>query len=349
MAFEISAVRSGVAGYLSLGGKQMACSHLSVTKTGQRRGDTFSATIPISEQASVSFLTSQDGIDAGAIISIGGETKTLLSGSVDEITFDWINLSASVSGRDKSSELTQTRRSQKYSNMTAADIVKDIAKEHGLEAQIDGESGAKDVSKKYDNDTTHLVLNRTDFETISQLAEQEGVSWYVEGNTLHFGAANKDVRTYTVNYSPPTKGYIRSNAAGLTTARNFVAGRTVKATVKSWHHKDKALYSHTAKSPGTGGTLEYEMNLPGMTLEQVEKRAETAVDEAILHELAISVEMPGDLAIDPSMKLQLTGTGTIFDQSYVIQEITWEFESGESGFFSMHITGESPSEGRAAE
>ncbi|MGH6821944.1 MAG: phage late control D family protein [Methylocella sp.] len=317
-----------------------------MTKTGRRRGDTFSATIPIDASLPASFWASQDGLDAAAILSAGGETKSLVSGAVDEISIDWINFSVSVSGRDKSADLTQTRRNKKYANKTAADIVKDIAQAHGLDAMVP--SGGNDVSKKFDIDTTHLILNRTDFETISQLAEREGVRWFVDGNTLYFGAAASG-GVYEVHYRPPQGGYMASNAMSLTTSRNVLAAKTIEATVKSWHHKDKKLYEHTAKATGKGGSLAYEFHHPGMNQQQIEKIAKSAVNEAIHHEMTIEVEMPGDLAIDPTMKLQLAGTGTEFDQAYDIHEITWEYQSGENGFFSMSITGKSPSQGREAE
>jgi hypothetical protein len=249
MAFETSEVRRSVAGFLSVGGQNMPCSHLTVTKTGKRRGDTFHAEIPIDASAGFaeSFWASQTSIQATAIFSVGGQQQAMITGSVDELSIDWINRSVQVSGRDMSSVLTESRVNKKYANQTSAQIVQDLAQMSGLQAQVSSSMG-DDVSKKYDIDTVHLLLNRTPFEAISILAEREGVRWFVDGNTLYFGTSQSG-GTYPIEYQPPQSGYVTANTMRLTTRRNLVAAKAVESTAKSWHHKDKKLYQHTAKVP----------------------------------------------------------------------------------------------------
>jgi prophage tail gpP-like protein len=249
VAFETSAVRQNVAGFLSVGGQNMACTHLSVTKTGKRRGDTFHATIPIDAQAGFSeaFWASQTSIEATAIFSVNGQSKAMVTGNIDEVIIGWISRAVEVSGRDKSSVLTESRVNKKYANQTSAQIVQDLAQMSGLQAQVSSSKG-DDVSKKYDVDTVHLILNRTPFEAISVLAEREGVRWFVDGNTLYFGA-QQGGGSYQIEYQPPQGGYVAANAVKLITKRNLVAAKAVESTAKSWHHKDKKLYQHTAKVP----------------------------------------------------------------------------------------------------
>jgi hypothetical protein len=252
MAFEASEVRQAVAGFLSIGGQNMPCTHLSVTKTGKRRGDTFSATIAIDASAGFSeaFWASQTSVEATAIFFAGGQSQSMVTGNVDEISIDWINRSVQVSGRDKSSTLTESRVNKKYANQTSAQIVQDLAQMSGLQAQVSS-SGGDDVSKKYDIDVVHLILNRTPFEAISILAEREGVRWFVDGNTLYFGAQQSG-GAYPIEYQPPQGGYVTSNTMRLVTKRNLVAAKDVESTAKSWHHKDKKLYQHTSKAPKSG-------------------------------------------------------------------------------------------------
>jgi phage protein D len=356
MAFETSGVRQSVSGFLSVNGQNMLCTHLSVTKTGKRRGDTFSATIPIDASAGFSeaFWASQTSIEATAIFSAGGQQQPMVAGNVDEISIDWLNRSVHVSGRDKSSKLTESRVNKKYTNQKSSDIVKDLAQMSGLQAQVSSSGGGDDVSKKYDIDTVHLILNRTPFEAISILAEREGVRWFVDGNTLYFGAQQSG-GAYPIEYQPPQSGYITSNTTTLTTRRNLVAARDVESTVKSWHHKDKKLYQYTAKAPAAQGAhasqkrlLGYEMHYPGMNQQQVETLAKTRANETIRHEMGIEVRMPGDLSLDVTQQIALSGTGTLFDQNYDIDELSFYFESGEEGSFSMEITGKAASQGRSA-
>ena len=288
---------------------------------------------------------------AAAIFSAGGQQQSMLSGTADEISIDWINRSVQVSGRDNSSMLTQSRVNDQYVNKTSADIVMDIAKNAGLQAQISSSKG-DDVSKKYDIDTVHMILNRTPFEAISVLAEREGVRWFVDGMTLYFGPPQSG-GTYQIEYQGPQNGYMTANAMTLTTKRNLVAAQPVESTAKSWHQKDKMLYEHTAKAAGAHGgqkaLLGYQMHYPGMDQQEVETLAKTRANETIRHEMCVEITMPGDLSLDVTQQIQLTGTGTIFDQAYDIDELTFTFESGEEGFLSMDIVGKSALEGRSVE
>jgi phage protein D len=349
MAFETSSVRQAVAGFLSIAGQSIPCASLSVTKTGKRRGDTFSATIPIDASGGFSegFWASQTSVEAEAIFSAGGQAKSMVTGNVDEISIDWIDRAVHVSGRDKSSLLTESRVNKEYVNQTSAQIVQDLAKQSGLQAQVSSAKG-DDVSKKYDIDTVHLILNRTPFEAVSILAEREGLRWFVDGNTLYFGAAASG-GAYPIEYQPPQSGYMSANAMRLTTKRNLVAAKTVSSTAKSWHQKDKKLYEFTAMASGQGGMLNFQMHYPGMNQQEVETLAKTRADETIRHEMCIEIQMPGDLSLNVTQQIQLSGTGTLFDQNYDIDELTFEYQSGEEGFLSMSITGKAPSQGRSAE
>lgn len=101
-------------------------------------------------------------------------------------------------------------------------------------------------------------------------------------------------------------------------------------------------------SDSASNQLKYEMHYPGMNQQEVETLAKTRADETIRHEMCIELEMPGDLSLDVTQQIQLSGTGTAFDQAYDIDELTFNYESGEDGYFSMSITGKSASQGRSA-
>lgn len=89
------------------------------------------------------------------------------------------------------------------------------------------------------------------------------------------------------------------------------------------------------------------MHYPGMNQQEVETLAKTRANETIRHEMCVEIEMPGDLSLDVTQQIQLSGTGTAFDQTYDIDELTFDYESGEEGFFTMMITGKSASQGRS--
>lgn len=85
--------------------------------------------------------------------------------------------------------------------------------------------------------------------------------------------------------------------------------------------------------------LFYEEHFPGMTQEQIEAVSKSRLSDYKRHELAIEVDLPGDLSVDKKGKLQLQGTGSIFDTTYDIDSIEFDYQAGENGNFSMSIWG----------
>ena len=105
----------------------------------------------------------------------------------------------------------------------------------------------------------------------------------------------------------------------------------------------------TPTPPSRPDSLKYEMHYPGMNQQEVETLAKTRANETIRHEMCIELTMPGDLSLDVTQQVQLSGTGTAFDQTYDIDELTFDYEAGENGFLSMTIVGKSASQGRSVE
>lgn len=333
-------VRSNVTAFLSAGGGQLPCITATVTKTSKRKGDTFNCKLPLDIPGALQLA---EGGAAEVIFSDGSGTRSLIIGNIDHVSIEWIDREVCVSGRDKSSVLSEKKLNKQYKNKKTSDIVEDIAQQAGLQAQV--QSTKDDAGKKYDVDTVHLLLNKTPFEALSRLAEREGCRWYVDDSTLHFEPKDQGNSggLFTVNYSGPESGYERSNALYIRTSRNMSAARPCDVTVKSWHHKQKKLFEHTESSEGgVGDKLTYEHHFPGMIQEQVEKIAKSFLSDYKRHELSVEVDMPGDLSIDAKGQLQLQGTGSIFDTIYDIDSIEFEYAAGEHGSFGMSICGKTP-------
>ena len=119
-------------------------------------------------------------------------------------------------------------------------------------------------------------------------------------------------------------------------------GKKVKSVVRSWNSKDKKVIKSEKELSGSGeGELLYEYRVPGLNQEQADKIAEKRLAENTRHEISIEVSAPGDTSIDVRMKLQLSGTGTAFDQSYSIDTI--EHAISFDGGYRMNIRGKSKS------
>lgn len=333
------AVRSNTGAFIS----GIPCIHATVTKTSKRKGDTFSCKIPLDVPGAQQFL---EGGAADITFSDGTQTANVLTGKIDHVAIEWIDREISISGRDKGAVLSESRVNKQYKNQKSSEIIQDLAQQAGLQAQVQQSTGG-DAGKIYNQDTVHMLLNKTPFEALSWLAERDGCRWFVDSGTLFYQPKEQGNTggAFVVTYSPPNGGYETCNAVFLNTSKNMSAAKKTEVKVKSWHQKDKKLYSSTASGGGSGDTITYEHHFPGMTQQQVETIAKSHLSDYTRHALSIDVEMPGDVSVDVTGQVELQGTGTEFDTSYDIDSLTFTYMAGESGHFTMAICGKTGVEG----
>lgn len=337
--------------FLSIGGVMIPCISAQVSRKAKRAADTFSAEFSATAAAKLGWPLSKwadfEQTEASVVMSsepAGGDQRTMVTGMVDTPEIDWKENKISVRSRDKSASLTEKKRSQKSQNKKSADIVQDIAQDHGL--TVSATSGDDNAGQMYDQDTAHHILNRSDYEVLNDLAEREGYRWYVDGSTLYFEPDDQTNGTFSIHWVPPQTGQpATANIPDMKTKRNMTAARPQKHTAKSWHKKDKKLYTHTESLSGSGNAVEHEHHHQGLNQAQVTKLAKSRLKNAARHDMQVSIsDMPGDLTCDVRMTLQLSGTGTIYDQSYDIDEVG--FEMGWDGF-KMSIEAKGMKAGRS--
>jgi len=339
--------------WLQIGGARLTCVAASVQRRARRGSDTFSALLSITATTPFGFglaeWTDFDPQEASVIFSTTGrDERVMMTGMIDEPEVRLINMMVSVAGRDKSSSLTEKRRREKFQNQETSAIVEKVARDHGLTASVQLPSENGDYAgKQYDQDTAHLVLNRTDWELLDELAEREGCRWYVDGNTLYFEPDDQSNGAYYAHWVPPVPGApADANVLNVALKRNMSAARPHKMRVKSWHHRSRKLFTAEAEMPGIGSTIEYEDHHSGRSQTQVKKLAESRLKNRTRHELGVVVHGPGDLTVDVRQDLYLTGTGTIYDQRYDIDGVDFDVSWGEG--FLMNIQATGAKEGRTA-
>jgi phage protein D len=71
--------------------------------------------------------------------------------------------------------------------------------------------------------------------------------------------------------------------------------------------------------------------LPSLTQDQANSQAQRLQSLASSFQMQVGVDIPGDVTINATMSLTLTGTGTAWDTTYYIDTVTHEF-SFEEGF-----------------
>lgn len=201
------------------------------------------------------FWSSASPIKAAVIASNGDGSsglKALIRGDVTIVEVDWNVRSVVVQGNDAIGNMLDTRSDQLYPNMTASNIVSQIAGGHSLRLNVDATEQKAGTS--YDGgDYAFLSDYENQWDVIQSLARSEGKIAFVNGDDFHFvDPGSAPGGAIQVVYEPPTIGGPPSlNGMTLRTWRNVpMANIAVKTT--SYHPYDKQPYVGEYGTPPSG-------------------------------------------------------------------------------------------------
>lgn len=329
--------------FLNTDGGSFPIEHGTVEQQAARKSSTFSAAIPLSYPgAEATFATMGDNTTTISV-STRGVSATLLTGEIDNVSFDYIGRTIRITGRDKAAKLHENKTSEKWLNKKGSEIVSDLVGRVGM-----GVSAAASqllAGKLLQQDYVRLSDNVSFAYVIHKLSEMDGARWWVDANGMfQYAMANSPQGTYNLNYVPPTTGYITADFLRLTINRNIQAGKGIQVKVSAWHPKDKQVHTYTSNVEGNGGPRMYNYHIPNLKQDHVQQHAKARAAEAARHELKLTAGIVGDPSINVAMGLQLSGTG-YFDQVYEMDCVTHEI--GMSGH-RTNITARSAKEGRSA-
>lgn len=248
-----------------------------------------------------------------------GGGRVLVDGYLDavDVEINPARYTVTFQGRGKESKLIDAVNTQKDVDKPASDIVRDIAGKHGLSADVD--PTGNQAGKQHTEQHTHLTHNQTDWNTIAELAQREGMIFFMAGGTVYFKEPGADygLAAYPVWFSPPGPGgHADGNFTQIRLRRNTHLAQGVESTARSAHTWKKESYV----SKEGGGKLKFVKELPGLLQDQVQRIARKEFETKTRHEMNVDVTMPGDVNIDPRMMLNLSGFGG-WDQGYFIDTI----------------------------
>lgn len=250
------------------------------------------------------------------------DLTSLVLGYCDRQDFDPERNVIEMSGRDLTSEMIDAKAGEKFVNQKASAIVKTIAARHGWTTDIDDTSALDGTY--FEVDHARLRNAATEWDLLCELADDYGYDVWMTGKTLHFkvqDSANTGI--YMIKWTPPSAnlGYPLANAKTLKFSRDHMLARA-KITVKvnSWNLKNKQKFTGTTtatKSAGAGSkSLTYTYNMPGLTQAQVNGIAKAKLKGIIRNEMCLRASMPADNVLTTRALVQVSGTGTAYDQTY---------------------------------
>lgn len=335
--------------FIIANGTTLNCISVDVQMSKTHKSDTFHCEIPFgalppemdevwwSEEGDVSVQV-QFQLDA-----FSGSVQ-VFDGKVDKVGHDFAQRILSLQGRDKAAALIDSKSSEKFNNQTPDQIVKQIAGRHGI--TVDADAVTSKGGKIFQIDYAKVTNDEPEWTVITQLADMNGLVAYMTGGVLYFKPIDEQLPVLDVVYVPPTPAsFANGNFMTLKTSRNLILGRPVNVKVQSWNHKEKKVYESQASDPtGSGEPLNYTYEPPGLTGDQAEKLAQKRLAENTSHELMFDLSMPGDPTVTPRFVMQLSGTGTAYDQQHEITSI--DHSMSQSGGYRMTISAKAKSKKR---
>ena len=282
----------------------------------------------------------------GLSVGLGPGVQTqLILGLADEIELDLPHGCVRATGRDLSAPFLDNKTEEKFQNQTSSQIVEVLAARHGLTTSVTATTTP--VGKYYEIDHARLTSDVSEWTLLNYLAQEEGFDIWVSGSVLNFQpSAQGSDPAYTIQYTPPTATSVRAgNFTDLTCRRSQTLARGTVVKVVSWNAKQQTAFTATAKRSGKGAGSNpqiYTFKVPGLDQSQAQALANAKLSDITRHERVIDVTMPGDLSLQPRQLVGLAGTGTAFDQTYFVDEISRRLSVDEGFIQTIRMKNHSP-------
>jgi phage protein D len=259
----------------------------------------------------------------------GGAWTSLITGPLDQITLDPIQGTAQLTGRDFSALFIDSLTAETFANRTSSEIVATLAVRRGLQAQVTPTQTPVGRYYQLGHDTSSLHQSSavvTEWDLLQRLALAEGFELMVTGTTLVFSPPVASLVPIVWQASPGN-----SDLLDLQLERSLSLARDIAVTVQSWNAKQARMITQTVRASASGATsssatpglhtTNYVLVRPNMTPDQAQALAVQTLADLSRHERVALATMPGELVLAPGSSVLLTGTGTAFDQLYVVDEI----------------------------
>ncbi len=315
-----------------------APSSATITSNSHDHASQFALSFSASSQAGAWWDVSPPWVVDVQVSTDGVSYATLIAGEVDSVDFDLATRTVSLVGRDFVAALIEAQTQESFQNQTASEIATTIAARHNLTADVASTSTL--AGTFYQQDHVRLSLGqfaraRTEWDILTYLAQHEGYDVWVQGRTLYFQPqAQPGQPDFTVAVTTaPAVGTI-ANVEQLRCLRALTLAKDIQVEVHSWNSRRHYGFTKSARAIGAkvaavqpasnqvGTTTQrYVFVRPNLTEDQALQLAQQMLEQLGRQERNIEIEMPGETRLSPRSQIEVTGTGTSFDQLYWVDTI----------------------------
>jgi phage protein D len=314
----------------------------SVNNNTFYQADTFTITIATSElpeAVSMDWFSSQSevfveilaGFPADPLNYTEADLESLIYGRVDDVEYDPVSTLLTLPGRDLTAAFIDAKTTIQYQNLTSSQVAAKLAASHGL--SVAGPATTTLVGSMYARDHVSMTDQRSEWDLLTWLAQQEGFACYVTGKTLNFGPRPPaPPEPYELRWEVDENGRPIANVKDLRLSRSLTVAKGITVVVRSWNAKQKKSFVayYPSKGKGTqagkaspfGNTQTFLIERGGLDQASALALAQKRHKEITQHEMKLHASLPADNILTQTAMVRLTGTGTQFDQDYYVDGIT---------------------------
>ena len=250
------------------------------------------------------------------------ELDSLILGSVDSMEIDPVKNEIMLSGRDYTAKFIDARTTQKYVNQTSSQIATTLATQNGLTAQVTTTKSR--AGQYYAAENSKLAKAMPQWDLLTFLANQEGFDVYVKGTTLYFNPKATAGDSYALQWNAkPT-----FNGMAINFTRDLSKAHDVYVLVRYTDIKNKKGLTVSDPQGKPGKAQQFIYNYKPATREQALQFAQKQRAAISQHEIKLSASLPGDNILNARTPIQVTGTGTAFDQTYYAESVERRLSKG---------------------
>jgi len=362
-------------GFLQINKQNIRLMSLSTTNTSHFTPDTWTAVLNVYNQPDGWDMKKWDSYDPTSVVKVYfgllqqgqlatevptvGNSSLILTGQVDDIVMEaGPPGTITITGRDQTAVLVDTKTANHYLNMTSSEAVTSIAQQFGFTPKVT--KTTTPIGKYFNNNYSALTGSIAYWDFIIFLAQQEEFDAYLENGVLYFGPVEAD------NDPTPWVFYMQADPSGRPTNGNVKTmqlhrspsiSKDITVTVISHDSQNDRTIIASADRAGTylgassrsrsaATTQSYVLRKPGLTAQQAQNMANSYLKEISKYEREFTITIEGAPGLSVRKQVIIRNTDTSFDQKFYIRNIVRKWAPG-SGF-EMTVTGKNiPTENEA--
>ena len=240
--------------------------------------------------------------------------STLTVGEPDSVALDPIQGVLDVEGRDLSALLIDSRVEETFANRTSSEIAEELGGKHGL--RVEADRTVTRVGRYYQSEHDRVATGRfskvtSEWDMLAFLAGREGFDLFMDGELLRFG---RSLGGSVVLSPEDCTSVLLEHSTRLT--------RSIEVTVRSWDQQGAEAVVRTARGGGKGRAWTHALARPNLPADEAQRLAERTLADLLRHEWVVRAVMPGELGMTARTRITFEGTGSSWDRTYEISEVS---------------------------